>query len=163
MAEAPSHKRLGGPHCLSSFALLGDISSFVLLPSIPLWQFNYFTERGELLLELEMTKEKPQSWWNFLLGNLTVAWKWATAERDVLAFHRHQELKSKEKLMKDTALIHLSPLPNINTGRRNNMRRVWVRVWRHPGGCWVGNCRYIPGSFTGIAQLANGWTTYFFS
>lgn len=95
--------------------------------------------------------------------DLIVAWKWATAERDVLALHRHQELKSKEKLMKDRALIHLSPLPNINTGRRNNMRRVRVRVWRHPGGRWVGNCRYIPGSITGIAQFANGWTTYFFS
>lgn len=62
--EAPSHKRLGGPRCLSSFAPFGDISSFVLFPSIRLWQFNYFTERGEMLLELEMTKEKLQSWRN---------------------------------------------------------------------------------------------------
>jgi hypothetical protein len=64
--EAPSHKRLGDPRCLSSFAPFGDISSFVLFPSIRLWQFNYFTERGEMLLELEMTKEKLQSWSNLL-------------------------------------------------------------------------------------------------
>lgn len=65
--------------------------------------------------------------------NLGVLWKWATAERYVLAIHKHQELKSKERIMEDTTLIHLYPLSDINKrARGSSMMWVWVKDWRHP-------------------------------